>query len=342
MGEMPLISIIIPAWNDEKVLPATLDSFKNIDYPKDRCEIVVVAGGSDGTYRVAEEYQKGMEDFSGFILLNQEPRGKNAALQKGLNERNKKSDFVVLLDADTMLEKDWLKKITKEFEMKNFSVINGNYYPIKKINSVSAYFLYEKIKYKKIDKIPTLFGGGGIVFKREVLDNEDLLELFNEDMLVGVDYYLGTKLIEKDYSIGFAEDAKAYTYLPSTIKEFIEVGSRWINALLKITYGKKLFDGRILKNFALVFSLAFLIFVYLIRGPFYLYIIGTPFLIFSLKTIGRGLQVYRHERDKIYLKYLVSYFFFSLVQEVLITFLFLKMKLVGLEQEKHFKGPRPD
>jgi cellulose synthase/poly-beta-1,6-N-acetylglucosamine synthase-like glycosyltransferase len=341
MGESPFVSIIIPAWNDESVLPATLDAIKNVDYPKERCEIIVVAGGLDGTYSVAEKYSDTLEAFYRFALLKQEPLGKNAALQKGLGEINNAGDFVVFLDADTILEKDWLLKIIREFEIKNFDVINGNYYPMKKINHVSAYFLYEKIKYKKIDNVPTLYGGGGIVFKREILENEDPLELFNENVPAGVDYYLGTKLIEKNYSIGFAEDAKSSTYIPSTIMEFVEVGSRWINALLKITYREKLLDGRILKNFALIFSLVFSIFLLLLGSPAYLYIIAVPFLVFGLKTTGRGLRVYLHERDTIYLKYLVSYFFFSLVQEVLITLLFLKMKLFGLKQNKHFKGPRP-
>jgi cellulose synthase/poly-beta-1,6-N-acetylglucosamine synthase-like glycosyltransferase len=342
MEEFPFISIIIPAWDDETVIGPTLDAIKNADYPKEKCEIIVIAGGNDDTYAVAEKYSKEMEDFSRFVLLKQEPRGKNAALQKGLEERNEKSDFVVLLDADTVVEKNWFKKVVEYFSAENVSVINGDYYPIKGINHVSVFYLYEKIKLKSIDNIPALYGGGGIVLKREVLDSEDISELFNENVLVGIDYHLTNKLIEKRYSIGFAKGAKAYTYLPSAYKEFVEAESRWIKAWLKISSVQKWFNVRILKNLLVVFSPLFLFFIYLLETPIYLYIIGTPFLIFSLKTMKRGLQVYSREKDRMYLKYILSYLFFSFLLEVLITFLFLKMKLFGLKQEKHFKGPRPN
>lgn len=341
MDKIPFISIIIPAWNDEKVIEATLEAIKNIDYPKEKCEIIFIAGGSDDTYEVAEEYSKIMEDFSRYVLLKQGPYGKNAALQKGLKERNKKSDFVVLLDADTIVEKDWLKKVVKAMDAENISVMNGDYYPIKGINYVSVFYLYEKIKSKCIDNTHALYGGGGIVLKKDVLDSEDISDFFDKAVFVGIDYHLTNKLLKKKYVIGFAEGAKVYTYLPGTLSEFIGVESRWIKAWLKISSTSKWFNVRILKNFAVGFSPIILFFNCLLGEPVYLYLVGIPLLIFSLKTIQRGLQVYRREKDKKYLHYLWAYFLFSFMLEVLITILFLKLKLVGLKQERHFKGPRP-
>lgn len=342
MVEVPFISIIIPAWNDGKVLDKTLDAIKNIDYAKDRCEIIIVAGGADDTFEVAEKYSETMGDFSRYLLLKQDPLGKNKALQKGLGERNKKSDFIVLLDADTIIEKSWPDKIIKAFDSDGISAINGDYYPIEGINHVSVFYLYEKIKSKCIDNVHTLYGGGGIVLKRDALENENIQELFDKNVFVGIDYGLTNKLLEKGYSIGFAKGARVYTYLPSTTKEFIEAESRWIKAWLKISSMQKWFNARILKNLLVVFSPLFLFFIYLLELPFYLYLVGIPFLIFILKIIQHSLEVYRHEEDKVYLKYMPSYLFFGFLLEFLITFLFLKMKLFSLKQEMHFKGPRPN
>lgn len=340
MDEMPFISVIIPAWNDEKVIDATLDALKNVDYPKERCEIIVIAGGSDNTYGVAEKYSEIMRDFSMYFLLKQEPRGKNAALQKGLEERNKKSDFIVLLDADTMVEKDWLKKAVATITTKKISVMTGDLYPIRGINYISAFYLYEKMKSKCIDNRHAL-SGGCIILKREVLENEDISDLFDENIFVGVDYHLTNKLVEKKYEIGFAERAIVYTYLPTALGEFVEAENRWIKAWLKISSSKKWFNIRILKNFAVVFSPIILFIVYLLGAPIYLYLAGIPFIMFSIKTIRSGIQVYNYERNKRYIYYLWAYLLLSFLLEILITVLFLKMKLFGLKQEKHFKGPRP-
>ncbi len=341
MGDALFISVIIPAWNDEKVIGATLNALKNVNYPKEKCEIIVIAGGSDNTYKVAEKYSKIMEGFSKYILLKQEPRGKNAALQKGLKERSKKSDFVVLLDADTVVEKDWVKKAVKAIATKKTSVMCADYYSIRGLNYISAFYLYEKIKSKCIDNQQVLMGSGGIILKREVLENEDLSDLFDENIFVGIDYHLTNKLLEKKYEIGFAEGAKVYTYLPTTLGEFIEAESRWIKAWLEISSTEAWFNIRILKNFAVVLSPTILFFIYFLGVSIYLYLTGIPLIIFGLKTIRSGLQVYNYKKDKKYLYYLWAYFLFSFLLEILITILFLKMKLQGLEQEKHFKGPRP-
>jgi cellulose synthase/poly-beta-1,6-N-acetylglucosamine synthase-like glycosyltransferase len=54
----PTVSIIIPAWNEEKGIARTIESALEIDYPSDKLNIIVVDDGSkDDTYKIASKYK---------------------------------------------------------------------------------------------------------------------------------------------------------------------------------------------------------------------------------------------------------------------------------------------
>src|SRR3989338_11663703 len=53
----PFFSTIVPAYNEEKSITATLQSLVNLEYPKDRIEIIVVNDGSkDHTQKIVEQF----------------------------------------------------------------------------------------------------------------------------------------------------------------------------------------------------------------------------------------------------------------------------------------------
>src|SRR5262245_45286043 len=71
----PFVSVIIPAWQERGTLERCIASLRLVDYAE--WEVVIVAGGLDGTYRAAVEACQGLEHFQ---VIEQQPRGKNAAL----------------------------------------------------------------------------------------------------------------------------------------------------------------------------------------------------------------------------------------------------------------------
>ncbi len=96
------ISIVIPAYNEEKSLPLTLDSLKKLERQPD--EILIVDGAStDKTAKVAQKY-----DVKVLIIQH---RGIGYARQQGLKAVS--SDAVAFTDADTLVPHDWLTKIEK-------------------------------------------------------------------------------------------------------------------------------------------------------------------------------------------------------------------------------------
>jgi len=95
---MIYLSVIIPAYNEEKRLPATLDSIAEyIKSVKKEIEVIVVVDGSqDNTKQVAEGYKN---KITGLRVLDYgDNRGKGFAVKTGMLEA--KGEYVLFMDAD--------------------------------------------------------------------------------------------------------------------------------------------------------------------------------------------------------------------------------------------------
>jgi glycosyltransferase involved in cell wall biosynthesis len=95
------ISVIVPAFNEEDCILACLESLAaqtHEDY-----EVLVVAGGNDATANIATQYAK--------IVTDRKNAGAAAARNQGAAKA--RGDILAFTDADTIVAKDWLKRIEK-------------------------------------------------------------------------------------------------------------------------------------------------------------------------------------------------------------------------------------
>lgn len=110
----PFVSICIPAYNEEKNVEETVNSVLSLNYPKDKMEIIIVNDGStDNTRKIVQNIIKKNSNRN-MLLLNQENKGKAAAMNSGLSKA--KGEFFVSLDADSTVSRNALKKILPYFE----------------------------------------------------------------------------------------------------------------------------------------------------------------------------------------------------------------------------------
>jgi cellulose synthase/poly-beta-1,6-N-acetylglucosamine synthase-like glycosyltransferase len=110
----PTFSAIVPAYNEEKSITATLQSLVNLDYPQDKIEIIVVNDGSkDRTKEMVEQFIV-QHPAQKITLLNQENHGKGRAMNNGLALAT--GEYFACLDADSFVNSNALKVMLPLFD----------------------------------------------------------------------------------------------------------------------------------------------------------------------------------------------------------------------------------
>lgn len=119
-NQLPSISFIIAAYNEEKIIREKILNDLDLDYPKEKLEIIIVSdGSSDNTPKIVNEYQD-----AGIISLHKSERqGKTAALNRAIEQA--KNEIIVFSDANSMFKKDALKKLVRHFADENIGGVCG-------------------------------------------------------------------------------------------------------------------------------------------------------------------------------------------------------------------------
>jgi glycosyltransferase involved in cell wall biosynthesis len=211
---LPFISIIIPAFNEEKNICFCLSGIWKLDYPKEKIEIIVVDNGSmDGTVVVAQKY--GAKIFSA-------PNISIAAL-RNLGWRNSKGEYVAFLDADCIPNKNWLKRSIENFNTLSGAVAVSGVLVLDVHSSARHSWIerlwidYLRSKYTKKITISKTLSSFCFIVPRKYFD---LLGGFNETLITCEDSDLGYRLskigkifIDTDIQVIHLGNAK-------TIKDF--------------------------------------------------------------------------------------------------------------------------
>lgn len=103
------ISVLVPAYNEEKTIKETIDSIFQIDYPIQEV-IAINDGSSDKTKEIIEELLK---KYPKLKLLNKKNSGKGSSLNQGI--KMAKGELIVVIDADSYPDKDSFKKMVGFF-----------------------------------------------------------------------------------------------------------------------------------------------------------------------------------------------------------------------------------
>lgn len=108
------VSVIIPAYNEEKNIPKLVKSIREQD--EENYEIIIVDNNSkDNTFNVAKR------------IADKAYKCKEQGISPARNfgAKNAKGDILVFVDADCVVEKGWLKTIKEGFEDESISVMSG-------------------------------------------------------------------------------------------------------------------------------------------------------------------------------------------------------------------------
>lgn len=291
LEELPTLSLIIPAYNEEDTIEMTIQSAFDINYPEEKYEIIVVNDGSmDKTLEKIRKY----EEDSRITIIDKENGGKGSALNAGVRESD--SEVVACVDADSRLEEDSLKHMVSEMgdEYQGVASAMKVYQPDNLLQKLQWVEYVVGIFTRNIMGLMNAIHvtpGPLSVYRREKLEE---VGLFDESSLVE-DQEICFRLQEQQYRIGHSSHAEVYTVAPSTLKGFKNQRYRWYRGSLEtiIQYRDMMFnrDYGDLGMFAIPSKLAqtvLSLFVLFLT----VYLLGVPALDFLVQFSQLGLAYF--------------------------------------------------
>jgi peptidoglycan-N-acetylglucosamine deacetylase len=223
----PLITIIVPAYNEESGIQRTIDSLIEADYPHKQI-IVVDDGSTDQTYAIASTYVNKSSRSNAISVITKRNGGKSSALNYAI--RFSKGEILVIVDADSIIEKKALKELVNEFKgCRNVVAVAGRIKVLNRQNILTNCVELELLV--GIYLLRPLFNLLGVImivpgaigaFSKKVIVQRGL---YNKDTFTE-DFDLTVKLLKSGGSVT-AADSMSYTDVPVSVKGFYKQRMRW-------------------------------------------------------------------------------------------------------------------
>lgn len=181
LPHFPKTSVIVAAWNEEKVIEKCVESIFNQDYKND-FELIVIGGGYDTTSKLLKKYTK-RKNFR--FIKEKEPTGKWNALNTAI--KSAKYDTIALIDADAIAPKDWLSNIARplyKYDLVCGPYVNYNHYDssIARIYRLVSTIFFRMDKFFDKLSISMHLNGANMAFKKRVWRKEKFKNFLLEDM----------------------------------------------------------------------------------------------------------------------------------------------------------------
>ena len=235
--QTPFISIVIPARNAQRTLKDCLDSLRNLNYPKERMEILLVDGFStDGTREIAASYD--------LTIVENSQRSHRTGVNRGFECA--KGELVAYADADCIVDENWLQNCVKYFEAN--PQVAGLTGPIHLPPQQSAFakavaFLFSlavtlgKSSHKETQQTVEVvkdFPTCNAIYRKAALNAVMPLA---EHLLGGADVELNYLLRGRGFSLLSTPDVKVWHYKRDTPRGFFRQMYRY--AIMRLQLGKK-------------------------------------------------------------------------------------------------------
>lgn len=230
--KLPLVSIIIPAYNEGESVAKTIKSVLGLDYPRKLLDIIVVNDCStDDTGKIANRYKKdGVRVFH-----NKVNKGKAFSLNRVMQIAH--GDFVACVDADSVVEPNILKKMIGYFKDPNVGAVT----PALKVWKTTRFI--EKAQYAEyllniflrkmlayLDAVHVTPGVFSLYRKQLIID----IGGFDEDNLTE-DMEITYRIHKKGFRIENDLTAISYTLCPDKWDKLFRQRLRWYRGMIQNT-----------------------------------------------------------------------------------------------------------
>jgi len=235
-GFYPFVSIIVPVYNEDKVVADSIRSLLQLNYSN--YEIIVVNDGStDKTNEVAEKlvgYHKGKFGDIKVSLINKPNGGKAKALNAGI--RYSKAEIVLCMDGDSQLSPDSVRLGVRHFSNPEIGAVAGN---VKILNRRKFLTDLQALEYieglnmvrsaQSYIRLVNIIPGPIGLFRKKAIDEAGYYssDTFAEDA------DLTLKILANGWKIYYEPQSISYTEAPVKLQQLLKQRYRWTRGILQ-------------------------------------------------------------------------------------------------------------
>ena len=234
--EMPVYTVLVPAYKEPEVIGILMDALKKMDYPQNKLDIILLLEEDDRETFEAAKNNKPPGNWRFLIVPSSQPKTKPKACNYGLFFSRGK--YLVIYDAEDIPEPDQLKKAVVAFKKggKDYICYQGslNYFnkdenTLTKLFTLEYSYWYDYLLHG-LDRLKLVIPLGGT---SNHFDAEKLKELGGWDPFnTTEDADLGVRAYAKGYRIGVV-NTTTFEEANSRLGNFIRQRSRWIKGYMQ-------------------------------------------------------------------------------------------------------------
>ncbi len=222
---LPKVSVLIPAYNEEKTIRQTIESIISMEYPPSLLDVIVINDCS--TDRTAEIARGFARQGKITLLSNRRNMGKARSLNRALGIC--KGEFIACVDADSIVEKDIIRKLLPYFYSRSVAAVTPALKVWKKENCLEkvqhAEYILNVFLRKMLSFLDAIHVTPGVfsIYRSSVLKE---VGGFDEENLTE-DMEIALRIHEAGYSIESNLDAVSYTMCPRRWHDLYRQRLRW-------------------------------------------------------------------------------------------------------------------
>src|SRR5271166_5290114 len=233
----PHVAVLIPAYNEEKVIERTIQGALDSDYPNLRV-IVIDDGSKDRTLEIARRAFAAEEADGKVLILTKPNGGKAEALNFGL-EHIGDAEIFVGIDADTIIAPDAIARLVPHFLNPNVAAVAGNAKVGNRVNLWTRWQALEYITSQNFERralntmgavsvVPGAIGAWRVTDVREAGG-------YHVDT-VAEDADLTMAILRNGHRVEYEDRALAFTEAPTSANALMRQRFRWSFGILQAVW----------------------------------------------------------------------------------------------------------
>jgi len=237
MADAPMLTVVIPAYNEGEMVARSIESVANAHYPRDRLEVFVVDdGSSDDTWEHIERAARRFPDIVTPLRFAGN-RGKRAALEAGF--RRGRGDVMVTIDSDSVIEADTLLAMTGPFRNPRVGAVAGKVSVFNrgdgliprmlKVRFALSFDFLRAVQstYGTVYCCPGALAGYRASVVHKVLDRWIGQRFLGRPCTFGEDRALTNDILGEGYDCVYQRAAIVHTLVPTTYRRLCKMFLRW-------------------------------------------------------------------------------------------------------------------